>query len=126
VRLPFLDRNVALRRLAADRYDALLADAGVALPFRDPHAEHSFHQYTVQLPPERRDAVQGHLAERGVGSVVYYPTPLHWQPAYRHHASEALPRAEAASRSVLSLPLWPEISEPEQRRVATTLRAALR
>jgi dTDP-4-amino-4,6-dideoxygalactose transaminase len=126
VRLPLLDRSIALRRLAADRYDALLDDAGIELPFRDPRAEHSFHQYTVRLPPERRDEVQGYLADRGIGSVIYYPTPLHRQPVYRHLASEALPRAEAASRSVLSLPLWPEISEPEQRRVAATLRAALR
>jgi dTDP-4-amino-4,6-dideoxygalactose transaminase len=126
VRLPLLDRNVALRRLAADRYDALLADPGIERPFRDPCAEHGFQQYTVRLPPERRDEVQAYLAERGIRGVVYYPTPLHWQPVYRHLASAALPRAEAASRSVLSLPLWPEISEPEQARVAATLRAALR
>jgi dTDP-4-amino-4,6-dideoxygalactose transaminase len=126
VRLPLLDHNVALRRLAADRYDALLADAGVEVPFRDPRAEHSFHQYTIRLHPEQRDEVQGYLAERGVQSVVHYPMPLHRQPVYHHLASAALPRAEAACGSVLSLPLWPEISEPEQRRVAATLRAALR
>jgi dTDP-4-amino-4,6-dideoxygalactose transaminase len=126
VRLPLLDRNLTLRRRAADRYDALLADAGVELPFRDPRAEHSFHQYTVGLPPERRDDVQRYLAERGIRSHVYYPTPLHRQPVYRHLASAPLPRAEAASRRVLSLPLWPDISEAEQLQVAASLRAALR
>jgi dTDP-4-amino-4,6-dideoxygalactose transaminase len=75
--------------------------------------------------------VRRYLAERGVQSVVYYPVPLHLQPAYRPPAyGQAPPRsllgAEAAARSVLSLPIWPEISESDQEHVASTLRAALR
>jgi dTDP-4-amino-4,6-dideoxygalactose transaminase len=131
VRLPSLDDNVAARRRAADRYDALLHGLELERPYRDPAAYHSFHQYTVKLAPERRDPVRRYLAERGVQTAVYYPIPLHLQPAYRPPAygealPRSLPRAEAAALSVLSLPIWPEITESDQARVASTLRAALR
>jgi dTDP-4-amino-4,6-dideoxygalactose transaminase len=125
VKLPTLDASVALRRRAADRYDALLEGAPLELPYRDPNAQHSFHQYTVRLAAERRDDVQRDLLQRGVQTVVYYPAPLHRQAAYRQAASVVLPRADAAAASVLSLPLWPEISEATQARVAALLRAAL-
>jgi dTDP-4-amino-4,6-dideoxygalactose transaminase len=125
VKLPSLDASVAQRRHAADRYDALLQGAPLELPYRDPSAQHSFHQYTVQVDAERRDDVQRDLAQRGVQTVVYYPVPLHRQVAYRQPASVVLPRAEAAARSVLSLPLWPEITAATQARVAAALRGAL-
>lgn len=125
VKLPSLDACVAQRRRAAARYDALLEGARLELPYRDPHAHHAFHQYTVRIEAERRDAVRRGLAEQGVQTVVYYPVPLHRLAAYRQPASVVLPQAEAAARSVLSLPLWPEITEAEQARVAAALRAAL-
>lgn len=126
VRLPSLDARNAARRAAAGRYAALLAGAPLDLPFQDPRAEHTFHQYTVRVCERQRDRVQARLKERGVESVVYYRTPLHLQPVYRGRgAAAALPHAEAASRAVLSLPIWPEISPAEQERVADVLRAAL-
>jgi dTDP-4-amino-4,6-dideoxygalactose transaminase len=124
VKLPSLDARVAARRAAASRYDALLAGVALVLPFRDPHAEHTFHQYTVRIDEARRDHVQDYLRERGIESVVYYRKPLHQQPVYRDGGA-VLPRAEAASRSVLSLPIWPEITLAEQAQVADALRAAL-
>jgi dTDP-4-amino-4,6-dideoxygalactose transaminase len=125
-KLPSLDARNAARRAAARRYDELLDGAPLELPFRDPRAEHTFHQYTVRLRPEQRDLVQARLREQGVESVVYYRTPLHQQPVYqRSGEGPSLPHAEAASRSVLSLPIWPEISLGEQRRVAAALRSAL-
>jgi dTDP-4-amino-4,6-dideoxygalactose transaminase len=125
-KLPSLDACNAARRAAARRYDALLAGAPLELPFRDPRSEHTFHQYTVRLREEQRDLVQARLLEQGVESVVYYRTPLHHQPVYRKAgAAPVLPRAEAASRSVLSLPIWPEISSGDQESVSVALRAAL-
>jgi dTDP-4-amino-4,6-dideoxygalactose transaminase len=125
VKLPGLDASIERRRDAAERYDALLDGLPLERPYRDPRAHHTFHQYTVRLPPERRDEVQRRLAEQAIVSVVYYPIPLHLQPAYRAAEPPRLPHAEAAARSVLSLPIWPEISAADQERVASALRAAL-
>ncbi len=125
VKLPGLDPSIDRRRSAADRYDALLEGLPLERPYRDPRAHHTFHQYTVRLGPERRDEVQRRLAEQAIASVVYYPIPLHLQPAYRGAVPTRLPHAEAAARSVLSLPLWPEISPADQERVAAALRLAL-
>jgi dTDP-4-amino-4,6-dideoxygalactose transaminase len=125
VKLPGLDADISRRRDAAERYDALLEGLPLERPYQDPSAHHTFHQYTVRLPPERRDEVQRHLAEQAITSVVHYPIPLHLQPAYRSADPVRLPHAEAAARSVLSLPIWPEISAADQERVASALRVAL-
>ncbi len=128
-KLPSLDASIAGRRAAARRYDELLAGMPLELPFRDPRADHTFHQYTVRIGAGRRDAVQAYLGSRGVESVVYYRTPLHHQPVYlganAARCAPPLTQAEAASHAVLSLPIWPEISRAEQERVARLLRAAL-
>jgi dTDP-4-amino-4,6-dideoxygalactose transaminase len=80
----------------------------------------------LQLPAERRDQVHERLFAQGIATRVYYPTPLHRLPAYAARARHRpLAQAEAASRSVLSLPLWPEIPAAAQERVASALRQAL-
>jgi len=127
VKLPWLEGAVAARRAAAERYDGLLSGLpGATLPWRDPRALHSFHQYTLQLPAARRDQVQARLLAQGIQTRVYYPTPLHRLPAYAGgHRRRDLAQADAASRRVLSLPLWPEIPASAQARVADALRQAL-
>lgn len=123
VKLPHVDAWNAERRAAAARYDALLAD----LPHLErPHidAEHVVHQYTVRVRGGRRDAVRQALAAEGIATMVYYPTPLHRLPPFRHLGAHA-PEAERASAEVLSLPLWPGIPEATQARVADALRRAL-
>ena len=127
VKLPRLDQALAARQRAAARYDELLADTpGVATPWRDPDATHTFHQYTLRLPAGVRDCVAEQLAAQGIQTMVYYPTPLHRAAAYRSaNVGLSLPEAEAASQCVLSLPLWPEIEPETQRRVADALRDAL-
>lgn len=127
VKLPHLDANVARRRQAADRYDRLLRGApGLQLPWRDPAATHTFHQYTLRIAARQRDGVRQALLGRGIQAVVYYPIPLHQQPVYGERSRGlVLPRAEAASATVLSLPIWPEIEEADQVRVAAAVCEAL-
>jgi dTDP-4-amino-4,6-dideoxygalactose transaminase len=127
VKLPALDAAVRGRRAAAARYDELLRGLEqVQTPWQDPAGVHAFHQYTVRLPPEKRDRVRDGLAARGIQTMLYYPTPIHRLPVYREeYAQVALPVAEAAAASVLSLPIWPEISAADQRLVTDALRAEL-
>lgn len=127
VRLRRLAHMIEQRQAAAARYDELLADVeGVQRPWRRPDTEHAFGQYTVRVPPERRDAIQARLAAEGIQTVVYYPLPLHRLPAFRRAAATpCLPVAERAAREVLSLPLWPGIPASSQETVALALRCAL-
>lgn len=114
------------RRRHAAAYDALLhAIPGVVTPAVSSRGEHVFHQYTIRVP--RRDQVQKALAARGITTAVYYPLPLHLQPAYAalHCQPGSLPQAERACAEVLSLPIYPELSAEEIARVAAALSEAL-
>jgi dTDP-4-amino-4,6-dideoxygalactose transaminase len=125
VKLPHLARNNELRAEAAARYGELLAGvAGVRTPVARPWARHIFHQYTIRVEDGRRDAVQAALAEAGIGTMVYYPVPVHRLPLYAP-MGYSLPESEAAAREVLSLPIWPGIPGEVQEQVATAVRAAL-
>jgi dTDP-4-amino-4,6-dideoxygalactose transaminase len=127
LKLPRLDLAIRARREAAARYDALLAQVpGLQVPWRAPHAAHTFHQYTLRIAQGRRDRAQAHLAAHGVQSRVYYPVPLHQLSVYREAcAGLSLPQAEAACAAVLSLPIWPDIPVSAQERVTELLRQAL-
>ena len=121
VKLRHLDEWVAARRRLAALYDELLAEAPVVLPIEVGPARHCYHLYVIRST--RRDALQRHLRERGVGTSVHYPVPAHRQPAYRQleYAEGAFPCAECACRQVLSLPLYPELSEEELRHVTSAI-----
>jgi dTDP-4-amino-4,6-dideoxygalactose transaminase len=123
VKLRHLDAWVAARRRLASLYDRLLAAAPVVLPVEVGPARHGYHLYVIRST--RRDALQRHLRERGVGTSIHYPAPAHCQPAYRHleYAEGDFPCAEWACRQVLSLPLYPELTEEELRHVAATIIA---
>lgn len=96
---------------------------GLVLPFVDPRAEPVFHQYVVRAP--RRDALRTYLAERGIGSEVYYPLPLHQQESLRYLGYEAgaFPVAERAATEVLALPIYPELRDDEVEIVVDAIRA---
>jgi dTDP-4-amino-4,6-dideoxygalactose transaminase len=114
------------RRVAARRYDALLARLpGIELPRTAPDNEHVWHLYTVRVP--RRDEVLRRLTTAGIGAAIHYPIPLPFQGAFRHlgHRPGDFPVCERAAAAVLSLPLYPHITEEQQVRVADELRAAL-
>ena len=126
VKLPHLDEWTAARQRIAARYDELLRDVpGVEIPFRAPDRTHIFHQYTIRVLSGRRDALQKHLSEKEIGTQVYYPLPLHLQPCFRHlgYKEGDLPESERASREVLSLPMFPELTEEEQDYVVQAVKA---
>ncbi|MBH25214.1 MAG: erythromycin biosynthesis sensory transduction protein eryC1 [Myxococcales bacterium] len=125
VKLPRLEAQNAGRRRVASAYNAMLADLdGVITPSEAPWARHVYHQYTVRILGDRRDHVREALAAEGVGTMIYYPVPIHQLPLYRDHAP-TLPVAEELSREVLSLPIWPQMTDETQRTVVDALRRAL-
>ena len=99
------------RRANAQRYTDRLAQAGLGLPHVPTWAEPVWHLYVVRS--SKRDELAAHLASRGVGTVIHYPTPPHLQHAYKSDAWPAgsLPISEAMHREVLSLPMWPQMSD---------------
>ena len=123
VKLPHLDGWSDARAARAARYDQLFARARLPFELTTPHvragARHIFHQYVVRVPARLRDALMRHLAGRGVGTKVYYPVPLHLQECFRPlgYAAGSLPEAERAARETLALPLYPELTDEEQRYV---------
>ena len=128
VKLRHLPAAQAARQAHAARYDAALAGLpGLTLPARDPRSTHVFHQYTIKLESGRRDAMQAFLQARGVPTAVYYPLPLHQQPAYAYLGYRAgdFPVAEALCGQVLALPVHPALSQEQQTYLVAALRAAL-
>ena len=88
-----------------------------------PRGEHVYHLYVIRSA--RRDALQAFLKTRGVGALVHYPVPVHIQPAYRGRlrGGDSLPETERAAREVLSLPMYPELTEAEVQAVIAWVRA---
>ena len=129
VKLPHLESWNQQRRQRAATYDRLLADAGLVAknnsPVRtlqsSPHAFHVFHQYVIRA--ERRDELRNFLADRKIGTEVYYPIPLHLQPAFAYLGYDVgdLPESERAAREVLALPMFPELTEGEQKCVVEAI-----
>ena len=125
VKLPHIDQWNERRRQIARHYDEMLTGmAGVVTPHKAPYARHAFHQYTVRIVDGRRDAVHKRLAEAGIGAMIYYPVPVHQLPVYAQ-LNFNLPLTEAAAGEVLSLPIWPQLSQTVQKRVVTSLQQAL-
>ncbi len=132
VKLPHLPRWNQARRERALTYDRLFSAAGltrtganspapVTLLKTRPQAHHIFHQYVIRA--QQRDKLREFLKERGVGSEIYYPVPLHLQKcfAYLGYTQGDLPEAERAAQEVLALPMFAELEEDEQRCVVETI-----
>ena len=123
-KLPHLGGWTRGRQRNAELYDELLADLPeVVTPTVLAGNAHVYNQYTIRA--SRRDQLKSHLAERGVGTGVYYPVPLHLQECFRSlgHARGDFPVAERLAEEVLSLPVFPELTEDEVRHVASEIRA---
>jgi len=113
VKLKHLDRWSEKRAKNAAAYDALLEGARLTRPHRDPRSRHIYNQYMIRA--EARDALRQHLTDRGVGTEIYYPVPLHLQPALGPLGIQAgaFPEAERAANEVLALPIYPELTRPQ-------------
>lgn len=114
-----LDRRDAI----AQAYDAGLAEV-VQVPVRVPNSKSAWAIYAVLLKdPAERAPLQARLKERGVPSAIYYPLPLHKQPAYRdHHDGTALPVSEDLAQRILALPIHPELTDDDVARVIAAVR----
>jgi dTDP-4-amino-4,6-dideoxygalactose transaminase len=110
------------RQANAAKYGKLLANVpGIRTPVTPAGYEHVFHQYTIRSG--RRDALQKFLADRKIGSTIYYPVPLHLQPLYAGlgHKPGDFPNAEHVAAEILSLPMYPELTEDKIERVAAAV-----
>jgi len=132
VKLRHLAGWTAARQAVARAYDAALSGApGIRTPQRRAGSEHVYSVYTIRVEgpsAARRDRVKQYLTGRGIASVVYYPVPLHLQPIYAAAGLErgALPESERAAEEVLSLPIYPGLSEAQIARVAEAVAEAAR
>ncbi len=123
------------RARVAARYTDLLTAAGITgsvrdgavlLPTADPRGTHVWHQYVIRTL--RRDDLRAHLAERKIGSEIYYPLCLHQQDALEHlgYKTGQFPESEKAAATVLALPIYPELREDEQDRVVEAIASFFR
>lgn len=126
VKLKYLEAWTEARRSRAAAYRRALADMPVGLPAERPSSRHVYHIFAVRLA--RRDTCRAHLTEAGIQTGVHYPVPVHLQPAHRDlgHTRGDFPVSEAVAAEVLSLPLFPELSDAQIDAVAEALRGCVR
>jgi len=130
-KLPHLDEWTVGRQRNAKKYDELFSEAGLATNKNGSPSvglpsvvreRHIFNQYVIRV--SRRDQLQSALQQRGIGTEVYYPVPMHLQEcfAYLGHCTGAFPESESAAQQTLALPIYPELSEAQLRHVVDSIR----
>jgi dTDP-4-amino-4,6-dideoxygalactose transaminase len=126
VKLRHLEAWTEARRRHAKKYVELLSGSGVQTPAEMPYARHVWHVFTLRVA--ERERMQAELNAAGIATGIHYPIPVHMQPAYSDLGYKAgdLPNAEAAAREVLSLPLFPELTDAQLQEVAGAVRKAHR
>jgi dTDP-4-amino-4,6-dideoxygalactose transaminase len=133
IKLRYLDQWNHQRQAIAARYGALLADVeGAVAPGAIAGGSPVWHQYTIRLTAEGvdrsyRDRIRQQLQHQGIGSMIYYPVPLHLQPVYAHlgYPAGQFPVVERVAHQVLSLPMFPELTPMQQEQVISGLRSAI-
>jgi len=125
VKLRHLERWTQARRAAASKYNQLLADCDVERPTEMPWASHVYHVYTLRT--DDRDGLQAALHAEGIQTAVHYALPAHLQPAYADlgYSGGAFPQSEKAAGEVLSLPLYPEMTDTQIQRVSQALTSLM-
>lgn len=129
VKLKNLDQYAAARQTAAAFYDENLKEiSGIQIPTRQHNSSHVFHQYTLKINDNKRDALQAHLSEQGIPTMIYYPIPLYKQEAYQsfYQNNAPLPVTEKLCGSVLSLPIHTEMSIGVQQYIVDNIIKFLR
>jgi len=132
VKLPHLDRWAAARRANAQRYRELFSaaestsDRTVGLPFEPTNCRHVYNQFVIRV--RDRDALRAYLQDRGIGTEVYYPVPLHLQNCFKDlgYSQGDFPEAERAAREALSIPVYPELDEAAQKYVVDSIASFYR
>jgi dTDP-4-amino-4,6-dideoxygalactose transaminase len=126
VKLRHLEIWTEARRRIVEKYGDLLADADVVLPVEMEWARHVYHLFTVRS--KNRDATQAALLNQGIQTGVHYATPVHLQPAYQDlgYGLGSLPESEKTAKEVLSLPMYPELTDAQLETVAEALTACAR
>ncbi|MBN1852715.1 MAG: DegT/DnrJ/EryC1/StrS family aminotransferase [Pirellulales bacterium] len=134
VKLKYLDGWTKARQANADRYRHLFTETGlvekglVTLPLdlsQTTGSRHIYNQFVIRVP--NRDALRSHLTERGIGTEIYYPVPMHLQECFAplgYHEGD-LPESELAARETIALPIYPELSEDQITCVVQEIRAFL-
>ncbi|WP_094673033.1 DegT/DnrJ/EryC1/StrS aminotransferase family protein, partial [Hydrocoleum sp. CS-953] len=139
VKLPYLDSWNQQRRDLADIYHKFISGISAVVPPQELAGGRCvWNQYTIMLKSQEleataksrfssslRDWVRAQLQNKGIGSAIYYPTPLHLQPVYKSLAHRQLPVVEQICHQVLSLPMFPELSTPQQEQVIFALKDSL-
>jgi len=122
VKLKHLQKWTDERRRVAHRYHELLKDTPLQLPLEAGYAGSAWHLYVIRHP--RRDDLKKHLDANGVGCALHYPVPLHLQKCYANlgHKHGDFPVAEKAARECLSLPIYPELTDAQIRRVVEAIK----
>ncbi|HEY8392524.1 MAG TPA: DegT/DnrJ/EryC1/StrS family aminotransferase [Capillibacterium sp.] len=126
VKLPHVEQWITGRRQAAQYYNELLQDTtGIVLPVEAPYGKHAYNQYTIRVLNGQRDRLHDELQAAGIGTMIYYPVPLHKLPVYAG-TTPSLKVAEAYAQEVLSLPIWPQMEKETQETVAEKIKAILK
>ena len=125
VKLKYLEAWTEARRSHAAEYTRRLTGTAASAPTERPASRHVYHQYVVRVP--ERDAWRAALTEAGVQTGVHYPIPVHLQPAYADlgYSSGDFPIVEQAAAEVLSLPMFPEMTDQQIESIATVFRAGV-
>lgn len=124
VKLRHLPAWNARRRAIAAQYHTRLADTGLILPEAPPDGDHVYHLYVVRT--QERNALQAGLRDEGIGTDIHYPLPTHLQPIYAPFAPPGgLPTTERLAQEILSLPMFPELTDDEVHAVAMAVKRTL-
>ena len=127
VKLAHLDSQNARRADIAKAYTAALADGPLRPPGQREDVSHVYHLYVTRSPD--RDRFQAILKQNGIGTGIHYPVPVHLQPAYAGRIAlgpAGCPETEVAAKEILSLPIYPELTDNEVETVCAVLRTLLR
>lgn len=128
IKLKYLDDYSNSRNRAAEQYDMLLAGVNsLHIPTRSNKSTHVFHQYTLIIKDNKRDALKQYLDEKKIPTMIYYPIPLNEQEAYKNLGiiSGNLKQTERLCKEVLSLPMHTELTIDQQVHIADTIKSFL-